>query len=125
MQCHFLFSKTFRQTLHPPPISLFYLYHRSFGGLKRTAPSSAAVRNKWSYTSTPPIRLFDVDRDRFPVQGYGLQSLTCSGNSRTFIIHEVELPRFQHAATDTCHQTHPHSVFNYLNIIVPCKGRFS
>jgi hypothetical protein len=48
-----------------PPSSLFNLYRLSFGGLKRTGPSSAEVRNEWSYTSTPPIRLVSVDRDNF------------------------------------------------------------
>jgi hypothetical protein len=34
-------------------------------GLDHSPPSSAEVKNEWSYTSTPLIYLLNVDRDRF------------------------------------------------------------
>jgi hypothetical protein len=30
-----------------------------------TPPARAEVTNKWSYTSTPPICLYNVDRENF------------------------------------------------------------
>ena len=33
--------------------------------LGHSTPSSVEVRNKWSYTSTPPIRIHSVDKDSF------------------------------------------------------------
>jgi hypothetical protein len=51
---------------------VFNGYQGSFPGVKRpgrevnhSPPSSAEVKNEWSYTSTPPICLHCVDRENF------------------------------------------------------------
>jgi hypothetical protein len=41
------------------------LYMERKMGLDPSPPSSAEVKNVWSYTSTPPIYFLDVGRDRF------------------------------------------------------------
>ena len=64
-----LFFKTFRPALGTPSL-LLRGYRGFFPGLKRSgrevnhlAVYSAAVKNEWSCTSTPSIRLHGVDRD--------------------------------------------------------------
>jgi len=49
---------------------LFHGFRGSFPGVKRpgleadnSLPSTAEIKSGWGYTSTPPIRLHDVDRD--------------------------------------------------------------
>jgi len=49
---------------------MFNGFRGSFPGVKRrgleadnSLPSAAEVKSGWGYTSTPPIRLHDVDRD--------------------------------------------------------------
>jgi hypothetical protein len=58
--------------LSGPPTFIFSGYRGSFAGAKRpecevnhSPPSSSQVKKRWSYTSTPPICLYDVDRDKF------------------------------------------------------------
>ena len=67
----FLISKTSQMVLQPtqPPI---HGYHGSSSGVKQpghavdhSPPSSTEVKNKWSYTSTPPIYPHCVDRGNF------------------------------------------------------------
>jgi hypothetical protein len=55
-----------------PPSPLFSRYRFPFAGVRlpgyegnHSPPSSAEVKNVWSYTSTPPICLQGVDRDNF------------------------------------------------------------
>jgi len=42
-------------------------------GADHSSPSRAEVKNDWSYTSTPPIRLNGVDRDKFTLYVRGLK----------------------------------------------------
>jgi hypothetical protein len=51
---------------------LFNVYGRSFSGIKKpkrevnhSPPSGVEVKSVWSYTSTPPISLYGVERDKF------------------------------------------------------------
>jgi hypothetical protein len=37
---------------------------------KDSLPSGSKVKNDWSYTNTPPIRLHGVDRDNFNLYDY-------------------------------------------------------
>jgi hypothetical protein len=55
-----------------PLIPLFKGFRGSFEGIKRqgsevnySPPSSAQVKNEWSYPSTPPTRLHGMDRENF------------------------------------------------------------
>ena len=64
----FLLSKMPRNVLGPHSL-LFNGYRDSFLGVKQLGhdvnqwtPPSAGANNEWSYTSTPPIRLHDIDR---------------------------------------------------------------
>ena len=57
------------------PNLLFNGYHGSFLGVKwqkhednRSAPSSAQLKNDWSYTSTPLVCLHGIDWDKLNVQ---------------------------------------------------------
>jgi hypothetical protein len=57
-----------------PQILLFTGYRCYFPGIKRpgldvdrSPPSNAEVKNEWSYTSTPPICLYDVDGVTFVI----------------------------------------------------------
>jgi hypothetical protein len=63
----FLFTSTSRPALEPaqPPIqwlpgALSLGVKRLGRGADHSPPASAEVKNAWSYTSTPPIRLHDV-----------------------------------------------------------------
>jgi hypothetical protein len=54
------------------PSPLFNAYVGSFAGIKRpgrqadhSPPSSAEVKNEWSYTASPPTCFHGVDRDSF------------------------------------------------------------
>jgi len=60
--------------LWDPPNLLISGYRRSLPEIKRLRcaydiwnPSSADVKNEWSYTSSPPIFLLGVDRDSFTI----------------------------------------------------------
>jgi len=55
-----------------PPSFLFNRYCGSFPGVQQlehdvdySTPSNTKVKNKWSYTFTPPICLHGMDRDNF------------------------------------------------------------
>jgi hypothetical protein len=65
----FLVSKSSRPVLGPPSL-LFNGQHFSFPGLERLgrddhSPPSNVEVNEWSYTSTPPICLYVMDKDNF------------------------------------------------------------
>ena len=65
-----------------PPRLIFNWYRRSFPGVRRqgrdvdySLPSSAEVKNKWSYKSTSPVCLHRVHKDNVtsgdrPLQNY-------------------------------------------------------
>jgi hypothetical protein len=60
-----------------PPNLLFNGYHYCFPGVKRlerevghSHPSSAQVKNEWSYISASPLYLHSVDRDNFFTHAY-------------------------------------------------------
>jgi hypothetical protein len=63
----FLFTTASRTTLGPTQLPIQWVPEDLSLGVKRlgreadhSPPSSAEVKNVWSYTSTPPIRLHDV-----------------------------------------------------------------
>ena len=65
----YLFSETSRPSLGPnqPPINghrgSFQAVQRPGRDVQRSLPSSAEVKNKWSYTFTPSTCLHGVDRN--------------------------------------------------------------
>jgi len=64
------FSPNYPDRVRGPPSLLFNWYLGSISGIKRTScefnpPSSAGIKNEWSYTSIPPICLHGVDIDKF------------------------------------------------------------
>jgi hypothetical protein len=63
----FLFSKTSKPGLGPtqPPIKFVPAFLRYGIEVDHLPPSSAEVKNEWSYTSASPICLHDVDTDIF------------------------------------------------------------
>jgi hypothetical protein len=62
-----LFSKTARPALGPtqPPIHWISGVGQPEHEVSRSSPSTAKVKNEWSYNSTRPIYLHDMDRDNF------------------------------------------------------------
>jgi hypothetical protein len=74
-QDSFLCSKTSRRSLWPtqPPIQSVSRYFPGGGGavkqpgreVNNSLPSNADVKNDWRCTSTPPLRLRDMDRSNF------------------------------------------------------------
>jgi hypothetical protein len=68
----YFFSPKHPDWLWGPPSFLLNGYCGSFPGVQQlehdvdySPPSSTKVKNKWSYTSTPPICLDGKDRDNF------------------------------------------------------------
>ena len=64
------FSPNYPDRVRGPPILLFNWYLGSVSGIKRTKcefnpPSSAEIKNEWSYTSIPPICPHGVDINKF------------------------------------------------------------
>jgi len=65
-QTTFFLSKTSLPVLEPPYLLFHGLWEkRPLCEANHSPPSSAEVKNEWSYTSTPPTCLHDVDRNNF------------------------------------------------------------
>jgi hypothetical protein len=71
---NFIFSSHHPDQLWGPPRFLFNGYYGSFPGVQQlehdvdySTPSNTKVKNKWSYTFTPPIHIYfhGMDRDNF------------------------------------------------------------
>jgi hypothetical protein len=60
----------------------YELFLLGLGGVKRPGrdvharPSSARVKNEWSYTSASPVYIRGVDRDNFTFLGFYLVTLS-------------------------------------------------
>jgi hypothetical protein len=72
MERRFFFSPKHPDQLWGPPSFLFNGYTGSFPRVQQlehdvdySPASSTKVKNKWSYTSTPPICLHGINRDIF------------------------------------------------------------
>jgi len=64
--------------------------------ISHSPPSSAEVKNDWSYTSTPPVCLCDMDRDNCTclTTVFGLHRLICFQmgiKMSTFLIGSIEI----------------------------------
>jgi len=66
-----------------PTVFLFSWYRVSFWGVKRSergvdhsCPSSAEVKNEWSYTSTSPTCLHGLDREKFTFYVFYLKMMS-------------------------------------------------
>jgi hypothetical protein len=71
MERRFFFSPKHPDQFWGPTSFLFNAYCGSFPGIQQlehvdySHPSTTKVKNKWNYTSTPPICLHGMDRDNF------------------------------------------------------------
>jgi hypothetical protein len=83
--------------LRGPSSLLFIEYWHPFQGIKRpgrdvdhTSPSSGEIKKEWSHTSSHPIRLCGLDKDkfRFPCATY------CNSNQHSFCPHTILWPRW-------------------------------
>jgi hypothetical protein len=79
---------TFRPGLGQP--SFLHGCRVSFPGLRQprhqvnhSPPSSAEVKNEWSYTSTPPLCFYSTDREKFTFVR-GIYVRTCDDNELKF-----------------------------------------
>ena len=81
-----------------PPSLLLNGYRVSFPRVKwplrevnHSPPSSAEVKNKWSYTSTPPICIHGVDRENFNFVGRQNTILHWENCTRWILGYEIYL----------------------------------
>jgi len=63
MQNVYLASETSKLALEYPGI--FHGVNLLESDANKSPPSGAEVKNRWSYNSTPPVRLHGVDMDSF------------------------------------------------------------
>ena len=52
-----------------------------------SSPSSAEVKNKWKYASSPSIRLYDVDKDSFTFFIFSSHILSSLSSDLTSAVH--------------------------------------